>query len=72
MDYCTFMKGLCNAYIDTHICIKCGGTGYAPVMCCSGHMCGCKGMPVDFEECECGSEKVSEDQIKEWAEESNN
>jgi hypothetical protein len=30
------------------ICMVCGeDLGYEPQMCCSGHQCGCMGMPVD-------------------------
>ena len=67
LDYCEFMKGMCNATGDRDVCGKCGGNGLAAVGCCSGFECGCRGMPVDFIPCDCGSEPPTNEQIKEWA-----
>lgn len=36
-------------HADYSVCNNCGGTGINAVMCCNGDMCGCRGMPVDFE-----------------------
>lgn len=51
-DYPTFMQktmAYIKKYADFSICDNCGGIGIHAVMCCNGDMCGCKGMPVDFE-----------------------
>jgi len=65
-DYVEFMIGLMNAPWDNDICSECGGSGMRPVHCCSGMECNCRGMPIDFVECNCGIERPSEEQIKEW------
>lgn len=39
---------------DYALCSDCGGTGIKPEMCCSGDMCGCRGLPHDFGPCPCG------------------
>ena len=67
LDYCEFMRGMCNAPGDCDDCRECGGTGLKPVGCCSGFECGCGGQPVDFVPCNCGSEPPTHEQIKEWA-----
>ena len=53
MDYPQFMNYACTYLTenaDYSICRKCGGTGLDPIMCCSGDMCGCYGLPIDFRE----------------------
>lgn len=67
LDFPTFMHGMMNAPWDDDKCGDCGGTGGKPDWCCNGHMCGCRGMPIDFGPCNCGSEQPSSDKIREWA-----
>lgn len=62
-----FMFGMMNAPYNADICRKCGGTGLEPVMCCSGHECGCMGQPTDFTDCECGCQRPSDAQIRTWS-----
>lgn len=63
MNYSDFMRGMTNMPFEYSKCVKCGGTGYIPIFCCNGMHCGCQGGAVDFEECDCECEKVSEDLI---------
>lgn len=67
LDYCTFMQGMCNAPWNSESCEKCGGTGMIPIMCCNGDACGCRGMPVEFVDCDCGAKKPTDEQISRWA-----
>jgi hypothetical protein len=75
MTVCTypeFMVGLMNAPHDPEKCVDCGGTGYTPIMCCSGISggvvdCGCRGLPTDFEHCKNGCEQMPEARIHEYA-----
>jgi hypothetical protein len=64
--YHEFMSGMCNAPWDDDKCGKCGGIGLKPVWCCNGLECGCRGMPVDFVECDCGCTQPTEEQIRSW------
>ena len=66
LPYPEYMRGLCNAPRDDSKCNQCGGIGLKPVVCCSGQECVCKGMPVDFVECDCGSELPTDEQIWTW------
>lgn len=70
MDYFTFTDGLLAAPWKKDICPGCGGTGWKPVMCCNGQKCGCMGMPVDFILCDCGITPATDEQIKQWYEDS--
>ena len=67
ISYSVFMIGMRNAPWDSDKCARCGGTGLKPVYCCSGFECGCRGLPVNFEPCECGTKAPTNDQIKAWA-----
>lgn len=67
MDYCDFMRGMCNAPWDNDKCDQCGGTGLIPAYCCSGTECGCRGMPIDFVECWCcDCAEPTNEQIRAW------
>jgi len=68
LEYPEFMRGMCNAPIISFYCNKCCGLGLKPVMCCDGLDCGCRGKPVDFIKCDCGSPVPSNAQIRKWAE----
>lgn len=70
MPYPEYMRGMCNAPLDFDKCKHCGGIGLKPVMCCIGQECGCRGMPYDFMECECGALGPAFDQIRAWASQS--
>ena len=63
IGYVDFMRGMTNMPFNYNKCDKCGGTGYIPIFCCSGVDCGCQSRAVDFKECDCECEKVSEDII---------
>ena len=67
IDNCVFMKGMINAPFDREKCEECGGTGYVGLTCCSGIDCGCRALPTEFVDCECGCEQPSDSQIEEWA-----
>ena len=61
MDYSQYMNemlDLSRAFWNHGLCESCGGTGIYPIMCCDGYMCGCKGLPYDFDlKCpDCGRE----------------
>ena len=64
-DYSEFMKVV---YVysrenwDSSVCLHCGGLGIVPIVCCSGTVCSCQGLPVDFVfKCsECGREGPEE------------
>ncbi len=66
MQYHDFMNGMVKAPFNHDECGFCGGNGLKAVMCCSGHECGCRGMPVDFEPCDCGSKLPTDEQIIVW------
>ena len=68
MDYCEWMRGLCNAPWFDKMCIDCGGVGLKPVICCTSWSmdCGCMGTPVDFEKCDCDNTIPSNEQISKW------
>ena len=58
MTYTEYMNNILKhieEFGDPKLC-SCAGTGFYPIMCCSGIECGCMGFPVDFDvECpECG------------------
>jgi hypothetical protein len=60
MDYSSFMHSIIK-YVEENGDPKecsCAGTGFYPLMCCDGDVCGCGGQPVNFElKCpECGKE----------------
>ena len=48
-------------------CDVCQDTGIIFVGCCSGHQCGCMGMPVGAKNCKCGQpideSKMSNDEL---------
>lgn len=48
-------------------CDVCQDTGIVFVGCCSGHQCGCMGMPVGAKNCQCGQpvdeSKMSNDEL---------
>lgn len=66
IGYAAFMMGMTNAPFDEDKCEKCGGTGYIPIFCCDGMHCGCRASAVDFKECNCEYEKVSDETIMSW------
>ena len=51
-------------------CNECSDMGYILIGCCSGHMCGCRGLPVDCEHClSCnpdGDKEPSDQAKKDW------
>lgn len=66
MEWSLFMHTMCNKVeYDYSICPFCGGTGLAPVMCCSSYECGCRNMPVDFIKCSCGLPEITENTLYE-------
>jgi hypothetical protein len=70
LTYSEFMDGMMNAPFNKSKCEHCGGVGLKPTYCCSGMAnmeCGCRGMPIDFKQCSCGSPEPSKEQIKEWS-----
>lgn len=67
LSYNEFMAGMCNAPWDDDKCGKCGGNALKPVFCCNGFECCCSGRAIEFEDCDCGNEPPSVDQIIEWA-----
>ena len=70
LTYEQFMKGMINAPFNHDLCEHCGGTGLRALMCCSGHECGCYGLPVDFDDCSCGRfEPPPNEKIAAWAHE---
>ena len=71
VDFVTFMYGLINADYERTNCKECYGLGAVPDMCCTGFDCGCHGMPVDFQLCDCGIDFPSDEQINKWADKSN-
>ena len=68
ISFGVYMRGLCRAPGDYNICKECGGIGLKPIYCCDGRECGCYGLPIDFVDCECGTEKPTIEQIKKWEE----
>ena len=63
ISYSDFMRGMTNVPFDYGKCEKCGGTGYMHIFCCDGRMCGCQGGAVDFKECDCSCQKLSNEYI---------
>lgn len=66
MEYAEFMKAMSKAPWSGD-CSDCGGVGLKPIGCCSGYMCGCYGMVVDYEKCDCGAPEPTDEQIEEWS-----
>lgn len=66
MDYPEFMRASMK-YTSLHWnddeCGVCGGSGLHAKFCCNGFECGCQGMPVDFEQCECGATQPTDEQL---------
>ena len=67
MDYCDFMLAVYHLPFkyDRSKCEHCFGLGLNPVMCCNGHMCGCRGEPTDYVDCEyCDAEPPTEEVLE--------
>jgi hypothetical protein len=71
LSFSDFMCGLVfHAPFDFEKCETCGGLGYKALMCgCGDLLCGCNGLPYDFEVSECGCPPVPDDQIRAWTQE---
>lgn len=63
MEFYQFMTAMMSAPFDKDKCDDCGGLGLKQVICCNGFECGCRGMPIDFTECGCGCDIVSEEML---------
>jgi len=71
ITYPQFMKACLYGYShpsEDAKCKECGDRGLVAITCCSGHECGCMGMPTDFDDCTCGAEFPTDEQLKEWFE----
>lgn len=67
LDFPTFMAGLIMADYKKTNCKKCHGLGAIAEECCDGRMCGCHGMPTNFEPCDCGVDFPTDKQIEIWS-----
>jgi len=56
MDWVDWMRKCDNWHREHYrrtVCEKCGGSGIKAIRCCSGLDCGCYGLPVEFDFCDC-------------------
>ena len=61
-EYMTYVYDHVKQNADCTKCSECGGLGIVPIRCCSGHDCGCMGLPIEFElDCKvCGLKAAEE------------
>jgi hypothetical protein len=67
MDFGDYMRAMDKLPgVPDHPCNECCGTGAVAMMCCNGRECGCMGLPVDYQPCECGAPFPTEEQLAKY------
>jgi hypothetical protein len=68
MEFVDVMRALDRMpAVAGHPCEKCFGIGAVGVRCCDGRECGCMGMAVDYQPCDCGTPFPTEEQLQKYA-----